>query len=556
MPKFASNAGRAYFVGNGMSDQQPPNSRDDGGDVGTSSGVADVSAPSDRAPLVLPLSTRPPPVSRPDPYVGKTFDGRYFIERLIGEGGMGVVYAARHKIIDKRVAIKVLRGEMAKDREVTQRFLQEAKAASAIGNPHIVDISDFGTLPDGAEFFVMELLDGRSLVQALEAKCPLPLPRLLHIAKQVARGLAAAHTAGIIHRDLKPDNVMLVVRGTERDFVKILDFGIAKVGAGPSRITVQGTVFGTPHYMSPEQASGAGVDLRTDIYSFGVMLYEMASGKLPFDADNFMGILTQHMYKAPVPMRAHVPPIDVPPGLDAIVLKCLTKKPDGRYPTMNALIDDLEALERGTPPDAMIDLEQPSGGFNAPADYFRPISTSVAAMPGDVNPRPAWMAYAGLAVVVAIIGATIVVVAASGGESVAVAPATNLASDAAAGEGVSFGPLASKDHESMHEERKQVLLGVEPVDSKVARDGKDLGSAPIAVELASDERALVTISRDGYTTRTLALDGSQPKVVVKLVPLASVRVPSPGKTSAQPRQQPSHKTVTPSTSDLDDPWKK
>ena len=307
--------------------------------------IASVVPPPDsqNAPLVDPVLA----------LVGAVIDDRYTVESVLGQGGMGVVYQCRHTIIGKKVAMKVLRQDMARDAELTKRFLNEARAASAIGNPHIIDISDFGRLPDGSTYFVMEFLDGEPLTELTVGEKPVPLVRLLHIARQLAEGLSAAHRADIVHRDLKPDNVMLVTRGSERDFVKILDFGIAKVSGGEGKLTRAGAVFGTPHYMSPEQASGNAVDQRGDVYSLGVMLHEMACGKVPFDADNFMGILTQHLYKAPAPLNSVMPEsTGVPPAFEAIVLKCMDKDPAERYQSMDELLADLDALEMGRMPSA------------------------------------------------------------------------------------------------------------------------------------------------------------------------------------------------------------
>jgi serine/threonine-protein kinase len=462
----------------------------------------------------------PPPSAPVDPYVGTTIDGRYRVEAVLGEGGMGVVYMARHKVIDKKVAIKVLRADMARDKEITDRFLQEAKAASSIGNPHIIDISDFGQLPDGSTYFVMEFLDGKPLGKVLEETRPVPVLRLTEVARQIADALAAAHQRGIVHRDLKPDNIFLIRRGAEQDFVKILDFGIAKVSSGTSKLTRAGSVFGTPHYMSPEQAAGAPVDSRTDIYALGVILYEMASGRVPFDADNFMGILTQHMYKAPVPIRALVPPQDVPPGLEAIILKALSKKPEQRYQTMEELATDLDKLNRGAIPEAVPEMMSRSGGFNVPADFFkeRGMPAPVPATPLEGGSRRRWGVYAGVAGVAAAI-AIVVGIFAKSSSSTASLPAQPAAAalTTATPAPTPVAPPATVSAAAPKVEAKHVLVATDPLDAHVFQDGQDLGSAPLTLDVPIGQKLSIEIRRDGFKPQTMVVDGSQPKLKIKLV---------------------------------------
>ena len=479
-----------------------------------------------RAPVqavdLAPVGDAPPP-KKVDPYIGKTIDGRYIVDSVLGEGGMGIVYRGRHKVIDKKVAIKVLRGEMAADAEITERFLQEARAASAIGNAHIIDISDFGQLPDGSTYFIMEYLDGKSLGEVMSEKKPLSIPRLTHIAKQIAEGLAAAHTASIVHRDLKPDNIMLIERGpSEKDFVKILDFGIAKVGTAGSKMTKAGSVFGTPHYMSPEQAAGAVVDLRTDVYALGVILYEMASGKVPFDADNFMGILTQHMYKSPVPIRALVPQIDVPPGLDAIIMKSLTKKAEGRYENMTQLVGDLEKLEKGLMPDAVQEMMARSGGFNVPADYFRSTAmpAPVPATPAD-GPRRRWPLYAAIFAVCSVVGVAGVIIAKSSSSTAQPTSSTGAGLPLANTGAGAATVVATTSAAAPKVAKTRVLIGVTPSDAKINRDGRDLG-VPAELDLADGEVATLLITKDKYEPLTVEIKGSDgAKQNFSLKPLAA-----------------------------------
>jgi eukaryotic-like serine/threonine-protein kinase len=291
--------------------------------------------PFDGDPLVVAEGYRP----ESDPLLGKLIEGRYEVESVLGEGGMGSVYAVRHRALDKRFAMKVMRADLAKQGELAARFIQEARATGAIGHPNIVQITDFGQLPSGAPYFVMELLDGTPLSKLIRKGGPLPARLAVRVLIQTASALSAAHAAGVIHRDLKPDNIHI----TKNDTVKILDFGVAKM-AGAGRLTRTGMVFGTPHYMSPEQASGAEVDHRADMYALGIIMYEMFTGKVPFEADSYMGVLTKHMFMDPEP-PSHVNEAARELGaLEDVTLRCLEKRPEARYASMDELVADIQSI--------------------------------------------------------------------------------------------------------------------------------------------------------------------------------------------------------------------
>jgi serine/threonine-protein kinase len=318
-------------------------------------------------------------VEHEEDLVGRVLADRYRIEASIGAGGMGVVYRATHVLIDKRVAVKVLRRRFAKQPDLSERFAREAKVASSIKHQHVVDVIDFGTTPGGSPFCVMEFLDGHSLAREIDQRGRLPPAFALELGIQVARGLAAAHQAGAIHRDLKPENVFLVpsedVEGRRGVCAKILDFGIARLPANKLRLTAAGSVIGTPEYMSPEQARGDEVDARSDLYALGVMLFEALSGQVPLQGDSLAGTLTKQVFEAPPTLREIDLRLDGLPSIEAVLARLLAKSRDERPADALAVVrllatamaNDLGGPDPGQRPQAALDgWSQGDGRGEAP----------------------------------------------------------------------------------------------------------------------------------------------------------------------------------------------
>jgi tRNA A-37 threonylcarbamoyl transferase component Bud32 len=317
------------------------------------------------------------PAAPGDPFIGAVVNGKFRVEKMIGQGGMGRVYRAHHLTLDRPVVLKMLHRAYSADPQIVQRFQREARAASRLDHPNSIAVLDFGESEDGTLFMAMEFLAGQDLGHVVADEFPLPEARIIRIGAQVLSALAEAHARGIIHRDLKPENVMVVPRRDNPDFVKVLDFGIAKIvdaGESDPKLTQAGLVCGTPEYMSPEQARGATLDARSDLYSMGVLLYQLCTGDLPFQSDTPVGFLTKHLTDVPIPPRQKRPDLSISPALDALITRALEKDVSRRY----ASADEMRA--------ALLACAPPSGSRVAGGPATSALD--VVTQPSERSPQP------------------------------------------------------------------------------------------------------------------------------------------------------------------------
>src|SRR5665213_1353190 len=443
--------------------------------------------------------------------IGHTI-GNYKITAKLGEGGMGVVYLAEHPVIGKKVAMKAIHPELSKNSDVVSRFITEAKAVNQIGHEHIVDIADFGNTSDGEFYFVMEYLQGESLSDRLKREKQIPIGQAMSIGAQIADALNASHQQGIIHRDLKPENIFLCTRGGSRDFVKVLDFGLAKLTQNDQKVTHKtrtGSVMGTPYYMSPEQCEGkTEIDYRADIYSLGVLIFEMLTGKVPFGGEGYGEIIVKRVTMPPPSVRSIVP--DLPEYLDLLLYRVLAKDRDQRFQTMSdlreALLDperyarsapevgipdDLSGIARAAAPMARAELEQRSVlGFGSGIGAKTPASSGTPSGRGElinnidnlIRTKPG----SRLVLLVGIVSLTIAAFALLRPHRDTRRPI----------------PVATVP---VHPATVRVNFNSDPDGAVVARaDGQTLGLTPLSIEVAySDSAVEFLFKKAGYEPKTM-----------------------------------------------------
>lgn len=276
--------------------------------------------------------------------MGKVIDGKYKVESMIGEGGMAVVYKANHMQMERTVVIKVMQETLLVNKTSIERFERECKLTAKLNHPNIVSVYDVGRINDVQPYLVMEYIKGESLADKISRQGAMPITTAANIIVQICRGLQEAHSQGIIHRDLKPENVLLQEKTDRPDWVKIVDFGISHLLQGPKRLTKTGKMIGTPEYIAPEQLKDRAIDVRTDIYSLGIMMYELLAGRVPFESESAESVLMKHLMVEPAPLSTYRDDIAENSHLHTIVHKCLNKNPDERYQSVTELRLDVEQV--------------------------------------------------------------------------------------------------------------------------------------------------------------------------------------------------------------------
>lgn len=276
--------------------------------------------------------------------IGKVIDGKYKIQSILGEGGMAVVYRAYHDKMERTVVIKVMQGWLLSNRNAVERFEREAKLTAKLNHPNIVTVFDCGVLNGKEPYLVMEFIKGESLGDKIARQGALPCATAANIIIQICRGLQEAHNSGVIHRDLKPDNILLQDRTDRPDWVKIVDFGISHLAQGSKRLTKTGKMVGTPEYIAPEQLKDKPIDIRTDLYALGIILYETLTGRVPFEGESAESILMKHLLESPPPMSEMIDDLGDGSAFDEVVDKALKKDPDERYQTATELRLDVERI--------------------------------------------------------------------------------------------------------------------------------------------------------------------------------------------------------------------